>query len=189
MTIADGEVVARVLGGDPEPFALLFQKYGRLVHAVALARTTRTEAAAELTRRTFEKAYERLEAMPPDSGFRPFLLGVLQEEAAAWVKEHGRSLQMLRVGGREAKRASGGLDLPAVLKDLRPADAALVLLEVLARIPPAYEIPFLLRYVEGMGIADIAEVTGQTPAEVRTALDGGRRLFERELRHGLETAG
>jgi DNA-directed RNA polymerase specialized sigma24 family protein len=68
-------------------------------------------------------------------------------------------------------------------------DAALVLLEVLGRLPPTYEVPMLLHHIEGMAAAEIAEVTGQTPAEVRTALDGGRRLFERELRHGLEMAG
>lgn len=189
MAIADGEVVARVLGGDAEAFALLFQKYGRVVHALALARTTRRPAAAEVTRRVFLKAYERLETVPPEASFRSFLLSVLQEEAAAYVRDHGRSLQMLRVGGREAKRASGPLELRKVMADLRGEDGALVLLEVAGRLPPAYEIPFLLRYLEGMGLPEIAEVTGQTPAEARTAVDGGRRLFERELRHGLEMAG
>lgn len=189
MTIADGEVVARVLGGDAEAWALLFRKYGRLVHALALARTTRRESAAEVTRRVFEKAYERLETMPPEVPFRQFLLNVAREESALHVRDHGRSMQMLRVGSREAKRVSGALHLRTVLADLRPEDAALVLLEVLGRLPPTYEVPMLLHYLEGMGAADIAAVTGQTAAEVRTAMDGGRRLFERELRHGLEQAG
>lgn len=189
MAVADGEAVARVLGGDAGAYALLFQKYGRMVHALALARTTRRPAAADLTRRVFEKAYERLETVPEGASFRAFLLSVLQEEAAAYVRDHGRSLQMLRVGSREAKRASGALDLRKVMADLRGEDGALVLLEVAGRLPPAYEVPFLLRYLEGMRTAEIAEVTGQTAAEVRTAVDGGRRLFERELRHGLELAG
>jgi len=189
MAIADGDVVARVLGGDAEAFALLFQKYGRMVHALALARTTRRPAAAEVTRKVFEKAYARLDAMPEGTAFRPFLLSILLEEAGAYVRDHGRSLQMLRVGSREAKRAGGALDLRKVMADLRGEDGALVLLEVAGRLPPAYEVPFLLHYLEGMGTAEIAEVTGQNAVETRTALDGGRRLFERELRHGLERAG
>ena len=40
-----------------------------------------------------------------------------------------------------------------------------------------------------MSYDEIAEATGVAAAEVRTALDGGRRLFERELKHGLEMAG
>jgi len=186
---SDGEVVARVLGGDAEAYALLFQKYGRMVHAVALARTTRRPAAAELARTVFEKAYERLDAMPEGTSFRAFLLAVLAEEASAYIRDHGKSMQMLRIGSREAKRAGAGLDLRRVLIDLKGEDGALVLLEVLGRLPPAYEVPFLLRYMEGMSAADIAEVTGQTAAEVRTALDGGRRLFERDLKHWLEMAG
>jgi RNA polymerase sigma-70 factor (ECF subfamily) len=188
-SVADGEVIARVLGGDTEAFAVLFHKYGRMVHALALARTTRRQAAAELTRKVFERAYADLEHMPAGVTFRQFLLAVLNESASSYVRDHGRSMQMLRVGSREAKRASGALELRRVLADLKGEDAALVLLEVLGRLPPTYEVPFLLRHLEGMAAPEIAEVTGSPVAEVRAALDGGRRLFERELRRGLEAAG
>jgi RNA polymerase sigma-70 factor (ECF subfamily) len=189
VALADGEVVARVLAGDGEAFALLFQKYGRLVHALALARTTRRPAAAELTRKVFEKAYSGLDRMPEGATFRQFLLGALQQEAAGYVRDHGRSMQMLRVGSKEAKKAGASLELRWVLKGLNGEDAALVLLEVVGKLPPSYEGPFLLRHLEGMGQGEIADVTGLTAAEVRTALDGGRRLFERELRHRIEEAG
>ena len=189
MSISDGEVVARVLGGDAEAYASLFHKYARMVHALALARTTRREAAAAITRRVFEAVYARLETMPEGMRFPQFLFSVLHEEISAYVRDHGRSMQMLRVGSREAKRIGAALDLRTVMRDLRGEEGALVLFEVLGRLPPTYEAPFLLRYMEGMGAAEIAEVTGQTIAEVRTTLDAGRRLFERELRHGLEMAG
>ncbi|MCK6480249.1 MAG: RNA polymerase sigma factor [Planctomycetaceae bacterium] len=189
MTVADGEIVAKVLGGDAGAYALLFRKYGRVVHALALARTTRREAAAEVTRRTFEAAYAGLESLPAGTSFRQVLLATAKEQASAYVRDNGRSMQMLRVGSREAKRLSGALHLPTVMGSLPKPDAALVLLEVLGRLPPTYEVPMLLHHIEGMAVPEIAEVTGQTAAEVRTALDGGRRLFERELRHGLEMAG
>ncbi len=185
---ADGEVVARVLGGDTEAFTVLFHRYGRMVHAVALARTTRRQAAAELTRKVFERTYADLERIPPETTFRQFLLGKIAESASEYVRDHGRSMQMLRVGSREARRASGALELRRVLSDLRGEDAALVLLEVLGRLPANYEVPFLLRHLEGMSVPEIAEAAGLPAGEVRTALDGGRRLFERELRHGLESA-
>jgi RNA polymerase sigma-70 factor (ECF subfamily) len=189
VAIADGEVVARVLGGDREAYALLFQKYGRMVHALALARTTRKAAAAPMVRKVFERAYAELDAIPPGSTFRQFLLGILQQEAAAFVRDHGRSLQMLRVGSQEAKKAGASLELSWVLSGLKGEEAALVLLETASRLPPNYEAPFLLLHLEGMAPAEIGEVTGLGPAEVRAALDGGRRLFERELRRAIEAAG
>ncbi len=189
MALSDGEVVARVMGGDVEAFSLLFQKYARLVHALALARTTRRPAAAELTRKTFARTYAELDRMPPEGGFRAFLLSVLQQEGASHVRDHGRSLQMLRVGSAESRKASASLELPWVFRSLKGEDAALVLLEVAGRLPPNYEVPFLLRHLEGMAPAEIAEVTGLGPAEVRTALDGARRLFERELKRCVEGAG
>jgi RNA polymerase sigma-70 factor (ECF subfamily) len=189
VAIADGDLVARVLAGDLEAYAILFQKYGRLVHALALARTGRRAAAGEVTRKVFEKAYAGLERMPAETTFRQFLLSTLQQEASAHVKDHGRSLQMLRVGADEAKKAGASLELRWVFRSLKGEEAALLLLEIAGRLPPNYEAPFLLRHLEGLGPAEIADVTGLPPAEVRTALDGGRRLFEREMRRAIEAAG
>lgn len=188
MTATDGEVVARVLGGDTEAFALLFRRYGRLVYALALARTTRPAAAAEIARKVFEKVYADLDRLPPEAGFRAALLAATQEVSASYSRDHGRSLQMLRVGSREARKAGAGLDLRWVFAGLKPPDAALVALEVVARLPPSYQAPFLLRHLEGMPPAEVAEASGIAPAEVRTALDGARRLFERELKHAIEGA-
>jgi DNA-directed RNA polymerase specialized sigma24 family protein len=95
---------------------------------------------------------------------------------------------MLRVGNREVRRGAAGLDLRWVFSGMNPPDAALVALEVVSRLPPAYQAPFLLRHLEGMGPEEIAEATGVDRAELRTAIDGARRLFERELKHSLEAA-
>jgi RNA polymerase sigma-70 factor (ECF subfamily) len=185
---SDGEIVARVLGGDVEAFAVLFQRHARLVYALALARTTRPAAASEITRKVFEKVYAELDRMPPDSTVRRFLQAATLEVCGGYQRDHGRSLQMLRVGSREARKAGAGLDLRWVFAGMRGEDAALVALEVLSRLPPQYEVPFLLRHLEGMTPAEIAESEGVSPAEVRTALDSGRRLFERELKHAIEGA-
>jgi RNA polymerase sigma-70 factor (ECF subfamily) len=188
VTASDGEVVARVLGGDTEAYAILFRRYGRLVHALALARTTRAAAAAEATRRAFEKVYAELDRLPPNTGFRAALLAAVNEACAEHVRDHGKSIQMLRVGAREVKRGAAGLDLRWVFSGMQPGDAALVALEVVSRLPPAYQAPFLLRFLEGMGGPEAAEAAGVEPAEFRTAVDGARRLFERELKHSLEGA-
>ena len=189
MTATDGEIVARVLGGDTEAFAILFGRYGRLVHALALARTTRAAAAAEVTRKAFEKVYADLERLPPESGFRASLLAAANELCASHVRDHGKSIQMLRVGNREVRRGAAGLDLRWVFSGMQPGNAALVALEVVSRLPPAYQAPFLLRHLEGLGPEETAEAAGVDRAELRTAIDGARRLFERELKHSLEAAG
>ena len=188
MAASDGEIVARVLGGDGEAYAVLFQRYGRFVYALALARTTRPPDASEITRKAFEKAYADLERMPPDLTFRQFLRNATAEICAAREKERGRPAATAPIRPKEARRAGAGLDLRWVFSGMAPGDAARVALETFSRLPPQYEIPFLLRHLEGMSPAEIAEAAGVSPAEVRTALDSGRRLFERELKHAVEGA-
>ncbi len=188
MAAGDAEVVARVLGGDVEAYAVLFQKYARVAHAVALARTTRREAAAEVTRKAFEKAYADLERIPPGVRFPQFLLNAVQEIARGYAREPGRGLSLLRPRPGEARGAGPALDLRPVLSPMVGEDAALVVMETVAKLPPNYQVPFLLRYLEGMSYAAIAEATDFPVQEVHTAIDGARRLFEREFRFALEKA-
>jgi RNA polymerase sigma-70 factor (ECF subfamily) len=189
VSTTDGELVAKVLGGDAAAYTLLFKRWARVVHALALARTGRREPAAEITRRAFERAHEGLERIPPGVRFGNFLLAQVNELCASHLREHPRSVQMLRVGAEDARRSGAAVDLRTALGRLGGPDAAFLLLEVASRLPPNYEVPFLLRYLEGLDYGAVAETTGVTVADVRTALDSGRRLFEREFRFSMEKAG
>ncbi|MHC4924657.1 MAG: RNA polymerase sigma factor [Planctomycetota bacterium] len=188
MTLSDGEVLAHVMAGDRDAYASLFAKYGRLVHALALARTTRSTAAVEVTRQAFVKARDELDRIPEGMSFAQFLMLTVREVATEHVREHGRSLQMLRVGSEETGKSSGPVDLKTVLGDMQTRDAALILLEIIGRLPPNYEGPILLRYLEGMSYAEIAGVLDVNTADVRTDLDSAWKLLEREFRLGMERA-
>lgn len=60
---------------------------------------------------------------------------------------------------------------------------------VLARLPEHFRVALVLRYVEGFGAGEIAELLDQPPGTVYSHLHRGRERFERELWEYAEESG
>ena len=59
---------------------------------------------------------------------------------------------------------------------------AIAVLDAVRGLPEAYRDTLILRLVEGMSGAEIAERTGLTPASVRVNLHRGMKLLREKLR-------
>jgi DNA-directed RNA polymerase specialized sigma24 family protein len=183
--VDDQAVLKRVLSGEVEAYEALYRKYRLVVHALALARLRDRRQAGELERQVFLRAYDRLGTLShPVPRFLDVLVGLTEEacrerilETTAWI---------LKVPPEAASRATAALDLERVLGGLPEEHAGLILAEQAVGIPVQYEIPFLLRFLEGLDYPAIARILDVPISEVESLVDRGRRLHERELRFHLE---
>ncbi|MCP3858876.1 MAG: hypothetical protein GY704_04430, partial [Phycisphaeraceae bacterium] len=174
--IDDREVVKKILTGEVEAYGLLFEKYGLMVRAMAVARLRDVDAAREVVQDVFLRAYEHLGSI---SHPVPHLGGVLQnltiEVCRERLRDRPAKAWILKVTAEKAERAGPGLDLEAVLGELPRSQAAMILAEQAVGIPVQYEVPFLLRFLEGLSYPDIAKVLDVPISEVEGLVDRGRR--------------
>ena len=74
------------------------------------------------------------------------------------------------------------VELPAEMPGGDPIPAeTFAVLDVIRRLPDAYRDTLLMRLVEGMSGAEIAERTGLTPGSVRVNLHRGMTLLREKL--------
>jgi RNA polymerase sigma-70 factor (ECF subfamily) len=183
--IDDQEVLKQVLGGEVEAYRKLYRKYARMVHAMAMARIRDRRGAAEVVREVFVRAYDQLGSIShPVPRFGEMLQNLTLEackerllKTTAWI---------LKVPPENAAKAGPALDLPAVFADLPDESVGLILAEQTVGVPLQYEVPFLLRFLEGMTYTEISRTLDIPISEVEELVDRGRRLHEREIRFHLE---
>ncbi len=72
----DDQVVARVLGGDREAFALLVERHHTAVHATAYRLLRNSTDAADAAQETFVRAYLHLTSYQPGGRFKVWLLRI-----------------------------------------------------------------------------------------------------------------
>src|SRR5579864_6037673 len=75
----DSLLVSRTLDGDPEAFAILFDRYARLVRAVAWDAGHDWATVQDLTQECFLRAYRQLASLRKREHFRYWLTGIARQ--------------------------------------------------------------------------------------------------------------
>jgi RNA polymerase sigma-70 factor, ECF subfamily len=158
-----------VAAGDQDAFTRLYGQYVRMVHAIVLGRVPRRDVD-DLVQDVFLAAYTRIGELREPDAFGGWIAAIARNRSTDYLR---RSHQ------QEA--------LPDELPGGDPIDAeTFVVLDVVRKLPEAYRETLLMRLVEGMSGAEIAERSGLTPASVRVNLHRGMKLLRERL--GGETA-
>jgi len=159
------ETVRAVRAGDREAFARLYAEYVRMVHAILLGRVPRQDVD-DLVQDVFISVYTRLRELRDPAAFGGWLAAIARNRAT----DHLR-------------RSRPQVELPDELPGGDPIEAeTLAVLDTVRTLPDAYRDTLLMRLVEGMSGAEIAERSGLTPASVRVNLHRGMKLLREKLR-------
>lgn len=156
-------VVTAAQAGDRAAFAELYRRFHRAVHGVVLVRTAFGDAA-DLVQDVFAIALERLPELSEPAAFASWILTIARHRAI----DHARV----------ARPSDELVDVAAPIA--RSAELAQVV-AVLRELPDAYREPMIMRLVEGMTGAEIAEQTGLSAVNVRVTLHRGMKLLRERL--------
>ena len=151
--------------GDREAFAQLYQRFARMVHGIVLARIDRTDVD-DVVQDVFVTALDRLGDLREPAAFGGWLAAIARHRAT----DHGRKTVVTDVL----------TDSAASTRDADRLDA-LAILNAVRSLPEAYRETLMLRLVEGMTGAEIADRTGLTAASVRVNLHRGMKLLREKL--------
>jgi RNA polymerase sigma-70 factor, ECF subfamily len=161
LAIEDVRAVAR---GDRDAFTRVYAAYGRMVRAVLLGRVPRRDVD-DLLQDVFVVAYTRIRELRDPAAFGGWVATIARNRAT----DH---LRQAREHDELPPELPGG--------DAIEADTLMVL-DAIRRLPDAYRETLLMRLVEGMSGAEIAERTGLSAGSVRVNLHRGMKLLRDKL--------
>jgi RNA polymerase sigma-70 factor (ECF subfamily) len=161
---ATAAAIRAVAAGDQEAFARLYAGYVRMVHAILLGRIPRRDVD-DLVQDVFITAYTRIRELRDPAAFGAWLATIARNRATDYLRQTREQAE-----------------LPDELAGGDPIETeAFAVLETIRTLPEAYRETLLMRLVEGMSGAEIAERSGLTPASVRVNLHRGMKLLREKL--------
>jgi RNA polymerase sigma-70 factor (ECF subfamily) len=156
--------IRAIAAGDQDAFARLYRDYVRMVHAILLGRVPRCDVD-DLVQDVFVAAYTRIRELRDPGAFGGWIATIARNRATDYLR-HARDSEAL----------------PDELPGGQPIEAeTLAVLDVVRKLPEAYRDTLLMRLVEGMSGAEIADRSGLTPASVRVNLHRGMKLLREHL--------
>jgi RNA polymerase sigma-70 factor (ECF subfamily) len=185
---SDETLAARAAAGDHHAFEQLVVRYEGRVYRLACRLTSDTDAP-DILQETFLQVYRHLGSFRGESRFGTWLYRIATNASLMWRRSRSRkpseSLEAFLPRFDEHGIHAG---TPAELQIAASADELLdrqVLAnrarEVLALLPDLYRDAFVLRDLEEMSTAEVAEVLGIEPAAVRQRVHRARLMLRGSL--------
>ncbi|MHC4473114.1 MAG: RNA polymerase sigma factor [Planctomycetota bacterium] len=172
----DRERIERCLAGEPEAFHGLVEDYQGAVYRVVRRFLVNPDDALEITQETFARAFEKLGTFDRSRPFRAWLLSVAANLCRDLLRKSGRRSVVLdheRLDGVPA-----GAPPESVASEREEAER---LRRAVDRLTDDKRLAVVLRYFEGMSIAEISEITGTDASTLKVRLFRARKDLGRML--------
>jgi RNA polymerase sigma factor (sigma-70 family) len=169
-TVADEELVARVLDGDERAFAELYARH----HSVIARRLRRVlgprPEVEDVLQVTFVEAHKSLRRFDATRPFLGWLHGIAFRQAANHLRKNRRWRWFKsEVPAIEAVDQAASLEDQTIRRQLLDR-----LYRAMDDLPPKKRIAFSLHVLDGLGLTEIGEIVGASPQTVRARVLSAR---------------
>lgn len=169
----DGALVASALGGNPDAFGTLVERYDRAVYHLAFRTMRDAEEARDVAQEAFFKAYRSLRTFKPGAKFSTWIFAITYHACC------DRLARKKRYSNEElpdwADTAPGPEQTAIAL------DEASRLRMAIEALPEKYRTVITLYHLQGRQYEEIAEVLGLPMGTVKTHLFRAKEHLRRLL--------
>ena len=180
----DTRVVADVLNGDVNAYAILVLRYQDRIFRTVVALVGDSDEAEDIAQEIFVKAYASLHRFRGQSQFYTWLYRIAVNRCLDHIKSRNRRV-MVRDENGELDAAVLSLDLPSGdSTDARMTQMELqsVLETALKQLPEEYRVTFVMREIDGLTYDEISELLGCSVGTVKSRLFRARSRLQNLLR-------
>jgi RNA polymerase sigma-70 factor, ECF subfamily len=177
--LKESQLIRTILDGDAQAYAVLVNRYQRPIFNLLMRMTGCRETASDLAQEAFFKAYENLEKFRLSENFFPWLYTI----AANLARDHWRRQQHIASHAETLRQAAdgGAGKIAAEEERLTTLLDANRLRDCLERLPHDYREALILRFHEGLTMADIGKALGVSTSGAKMRISRGveklRQLF------------
>jgi RNA polymerase sigma-70 factor (ECF subfamily) len=183
--LSDGQVVEQVLSGQTALFEVLMRRHNERVYRAARAILRDEREAEDVMQQAYVNAYTHLRQFDGRAAFSTWLTRIAVHEALARVRRRGRT-QPLAPNEPATEEPRMPTTTPDPERQAFSREIGALLESAIDGLADGTREVFMLRQVEGMSTAEVAEALEVTEDVVRTRLSRARAALRRDL---LDRAG
>src|SRR5262245_6784889 len=179
--VSDEDVVARVVAGDKALFEVLMRRYNARLYRAARSIVRSESEAEDVLQQTYVNAYGHLTQFDGRSRFSTWLTRIAVHEALARTHRNGRYVDLHLDDVALASLRASAPDVPDPERLAQSCELGAILERAIDRLPDGSREVFVMRQIEGMNTAEVADVLGVSDIVVKTRLSRARATLRRDL--------
>jgi RNA polymerase sigma-70 factor, ECF subfamily len=180
--MTDQDLVARVLAGELEQYAVLVRRYQDRLYRHAVGMVRDHDGALDLVQDAFVAAYARLDSCRDASKFGIWIFQIVRNRCLDFLKQRRR--RDVPLTAQHHPSTDGGPAAEFERTALRE-----VLDGALAKLPDAQREAFLLKHVQDLTYEEMAQVVGASESALRMRVMRAREALQVLLGQELTPVG
>lgn len=158
------ELLARASQGDREAFGVLYEKYVERIFNYVYYRTGNIHDAEDLTARVFYRALNHIHRYDHRGlPFSAWLYRIAHNLVANWHRDHSRHPEIPLADAPDAYYKGEAPESHLIQNQEREE-----LLKLIRRLPPERQHLLILKFVENLSNAEIAQIMGRSEGAVKS---------------------
>jgi RNA polymerase sigma factor (sigma-70 family) len=181
--LPDAEIIQKILKGDVALFELLIRRNNPFLYKTGRAYGYNHEDTEDLMQETFINAYQNLVKFESRSSFKTWIIKIMLNNC--FQKRQKFSFKNEKPGSNviteksipmytENKQADTG-------KNLINRELNYVIENSLGKVPEDYRMVFSMREINGLNVAETAELLHITPSNVKVRLNRAKTMLRKEI--------
>ena len=170
----DAEIIAGILAGDRDLFAILMNRYERLVYSITLRSMRERAQAEDAAQETFVKAYLHLDAYNPEYRFSTWISRIAQNTC---TDLHRRQRETTGIEEAEWMPDPGLTPEESFLR----RECAETLAGHVASLDEMYREPLMMYHAKGLKYDEIANALDIPMSMVKNRIFRARRMLRSKL--------
>jgi RNA polymerase sigma-70 factor, ECF subfamily len=183
--LSDEEIVRRVRAGERDLYELLLRRHNQRVYR-AIRSVIRDDADAEdVMQQAYILAYTHLSQFAGAAQFSTWLVRIAINEA---LRRARTSSHLVLVNNEDSEEAGATMTKPDGApnpeEEAQSHEMMALVERALDELPEKYRTVLMLREIEGLSTAEVAEVLATSEDVVKTRLHRARGLLQSRVSHG-----
>lgn len=185
--LTDLEVVERVINGEKSLYELIIRRYNPYLYKVGRSYNYNHDGTQDLMQDTFVDAYKNLDQFRGHSDFKTWLIRIMLNNCY-------RKKQKLSFKSEIAQEVYDN-SIPMFMNSMNDTDKIIqnrelgyVIENALSEIPTDYRMVFSLREINGLSVAETAELLQISEANVKTRLNRSKAMLREKIQQSYSAA-
>ena len=178
---SDEELVQKAQGDDERAFGKLVERYETKVYSLAMKMLRNPEDAEDVLQDTFLRAYRGIKSFQGNSTFSTWIYRITANSALMRL----RKKQLPTVSIDDADERETPINIadwsPGPVEQLLTQETQKAMDEAIEALPPEFKQVFILRDVEELSNAEVAEILDLSVAAVKSRLHRARLKVRNRL--------
>ena len=179
--LPDADVIARVLAGEKDLYAILVRRYNPRLYRIGMSIINDDAEVEELMQTTYIKAYESLGKFSFRADFSTWLTRILMNECFQFLRRRRNALKFHgKIMNYFLDQRTTESSTPAA--QVMNAELGSILEQAILQLPEKYRIVFIMREIEKINIAETKPCLQLSGISVKVTLNRAKALLRKSLK-------